>query len=158
MRGGVIGQVSQVIVGSTMENRTTEALVMLRLERHDPHLGRTSIHEVRILGDESIGFASVGDWVEATGRQKRGYVNAIRCVNHTTGGIYAPSVARRHRMLIGALFFLVIVAIMVTVFVIIVHKSDAHFRDIVRRNEGSQQELCLQSGAPPTLCQRLTSG
>jgi hypothetical protein len=155
LRGSVIGQVSQVTVGSTSANKSTEALVMLRLERHDPYAGRTSIYEVRIDGDELIGFASVGDWVEVTGRQKGTHIEALRCINHTTGAVYAPSAWRRHRMLVAALVFLSLVAVVATACVIVAHKADQAFHDNAKRDVQNQQELCLQSGAPPTLCRGL---
>jgi len=163
MRDSVMGQVTNVTLGSTSVNQDTEAIAMLRVEQHDPHAGRTSIYEIRLDGDETIGFARVGDWVEAVGKRKSSHIKAVRCVNLTTGAVYAPSAARRHRMLIAFLAFLAVVAIMATIFIIAVHKGDQSFQNQVKRdnaefNQNVQKDRqaakaqCEASGAPQGFC------
>lgn len=151
MRGSLLGQVTQVTVGSTTTGDNSMQALVMRIERHDPHAGRTSISDVRIDGDESIGFASVGDWVEARGKRKSSHLRAVRCINHTTGAVYAPSWLRRHRMLLAVAVFLVFVAVMVTVFVAFERIAD----EDLRRDPGELREQCLQSGVPPSLCDGL---
>lgn len=155
--GSVLGQVTKVTVGSVTVNDMPEAIVMLRLERHDPHAGRTSICDVRLDGNDTIGFASVGDWIEAIGKRKSSHLTATEAINHTTGGIYKPSGIQRHKMLVALALFLTIALIMVTVFVTLVRRGDADFRKQVQQQEQEfeqqRRQNCLKTGLPESVCE-----
>jgi hypothetical protein len=152
----VIGQVANVTIGSVTVNDTPEAIVVLRLERHDPHAGRTSIYDVRLDGDDTIGFASAGDWIEVVGKRKSSHLKAVEAINHTTGAVYKPSALQRHKMLVAAILFLVIVATMVTVFIVVVRRGDAAFQGQVKQDQQEFQQRSRQSchaaGLPESLC------
>lgn len=82
-------------VTDVSENRIGEPVVILRLEQHNAHAGRTSVAVVRLIGAEALGFAERGDRVEVTGKQRKAYMAASRAVNHTTGATYAGGGLRR---------------------------------------------------------------
>jgi hypothetical protein len=177
LRGGVLGQVTTVTSGSKTVNNAPEAFVVLRLERHDPHAGRTSILDVRLDGDDSIGFASTGDWIEAAGKRKSSHLRAGQAINHTTGAAYKRGAAQRHRTLVAAIVFLTVAALMVIGFVIAVQKNDERFHRQIQKDEQkiklqshnsaqtfgrevgqyeqTVQQRCLASGLPHSLCTQL---
>lgn len=98
LRGGVIGQVTDV-------NQNASSHVTIRLERYDPHAGRTSVLIVRLRGEDAMGFAETGDWVEATGKKKSAYIDASRCINHTTGAVYSNVGNRVVGLVFAVVFF-----------------------------------------------------
>ncbi len=81
LANSVAGQARNVALG-TMEDVSR---LTFRLEQHDPYAGRTGLVTVRMRGDQAIGFVTEGDWVEVQGRSKRGFLDAKRAFNHTSG-------------------------------------------------------------------------
>lgn len=88
MRGAVFGQVTSEDQATIQGTQKSYPIVTLRLERNDPHAGRSFVASVRLDGEDAVGFADVGDWVEAVGRQTSAFLSAKRCVNHTTGAVF----------------------------------------------------------------------
>lgn len=88
LRGSVSGQVLASSEGSVQGQKESTPVVTVRLERNDPHAGRTLVASVRLRGPDALGFAHVGDWIEVAGPTRSAYVEARRSVNHTTGAHY----------------------------------------------------------------------
>jgi hypothetical protein len=120
LRGGVFGQVADVSEGSIL-SESSEPVVTLRLERSDPHAGRTAILVVRLRGGDAPGFAAPGDWVEAAGQRKAAYIEASRCVNHTTGAVYRRA---RTRGLVLLAIVIVFVLVMLGIFQLLANHFD----------------------------------
>lgn len=114
--GGMFGHSVRGEVTDVTDDRIGEPVVTLRLERHDPHAGRTSVVIVRLIGTEALGFAERGDRVEVTGKQRKAYIAGSRAVNHTTGAIYTRSGVRAAAPL---LILLAIALISATVMVLL---------------------------------------
>ena len=88
LAGGVAGEVSSIAQGTVSNSNGSTVVVTFRLERHDPSAGRTSVVTVRMGGSRAIGFAAEGDWVEALGPAKQGFINVQRAINRTSGAEY----------------------------------------------------------------------
>jgi hypothetical protein len=79
LAGGIAGEARNISQGAS------GAEVAFRLERHDASAGRTSMVTVRLWGNRVAGFVSEGDWVEAKGKSKSGFLNARVAINRTSG-------------------------------------------------------------------------
>lgn len=89
---GVAGLARGVAVTSVQSpNGTQTTVVTFRLEQHDARAGRTGVVTVRLFGEQALGFAADGDWVEVTGKVKDGFLKAAHAVNHTTQAQYSRS-------------------------------------------------------------------
>jgi hypothetical protein len=151
LRGGVLGQVTDVSEATLQSNQGAEPIMTLRLERNDPHAGRTFLASVRLKGGDSVGFADVGDWIEAVGKRKSAYLVATRCVNHTTGAVYRRSVGQRLATVAKVIAF-VVLAIFVVLFLAF---AAIQVVDSLAARGGQSARFvqqCLDSGAPPDFC------
>jgi hypothetical protein len=101
----VAGQARNVAVGSVQGPGGSAAVVTFRLEQYDPNAGRTGLVTVRMLGNQAMGFATEGDWVEVNGKSKRGFLDVEAAFNHTSGAQY-----RRPVGCFGAAMVLVILS------------------------------------------------
>lgn len=79
----------QSVTGLASSVNVAGADVTFRLEQYDARAGRTGVVTVRLFGDAAIGFVKDGDWVEVTGKTKRGFLKAARAYNHTTQTQYS---------------------------------------------------------------------
>ena len=141
---GLVGQVTDVSEATLQTNQVSEPIVTFRLERNDPHSGRSFVATVRLKGGDAVGFADVGDWIEAVGKRKSAHLVATRCVNHTTGAVYGHGAGRRvGQAVVVAVAVVVIVAIVAIVATSIIGQG------------ASQREQCLDSGAPTSFCESL---
>lgn len=77
------------VTGLASSVNVAAADVTFRLEQYDARAGRTGVVTVRLFGDAAIGFVTDGDWVEVTGKNKRGFLKAARAFNHTTQAQYS---------------------------------------------------------------------
>jgi hypothetical protein len=93
MPGSVSGLARAVNVASVQggANGVQSTVVTFRLEQYDARAGRTGVVTVRLAGDSAIGFVADGDWVEVTGKTKRGFLTASRAVNHTSQAQYSAA-------------------------------------------------------------------
>jgi hypothetical protein len=94
-------------------------VVTFRLEQHAPAAGRTSMVTVRLHGSRAIGFVSEGDWVEARGHSRHGFLNAEVALNRTSGAEYrsASKVGRRVGHVIFYIIFTLIVLTILLFFI-----------------------------------------
>jgi hypothetical protein len=101
----VAGQARNVGVGTRQGPGGSVAVVTFRLEQYDPNAGRTGLVTVRMVGNQAMGFATEGDWVEVNGKSKSGFLDAKTAVNHTSGAQY-----RRPAGCFGAVMVLVVLS------------------------------------------------
>ena len=117
LRGSVFGQVADVSEATLQTsrpfstNQVTEPIVTLRLERNDPHAGRSFIANVRLNGGDAVGFADVGDWIEAVGKRKPAHLVATHCVNHTTGAEYGVRPVGLSATIVIAIVIVIVIVI-----------------------------------------------
>lgn len=107
------------------QNGVQTTIVTFRLEQYDPRAGRTGVMTVRLFGDEAIGFVTDGDWVEVTGKSKRGFLKADQAVNHTSHAQYSrrgQGCARAAFAVVFILAVLFVLAIFVSLLVSVVHR------------------------------------
>jgi hypothetical protein len=102
---------------------TSKTVVTFRLEQYDPHAGRTGIVNVRLRGDQAIGFAADGDWVEVTGRSKRGFVDAKEAFNQTSGAQFRARPGFARGVGIAGLVIVIGIAALAIVIMLIVAKE-----------------------------------
>jgi hypothetical protein len=152
LRNGVFGQVTDVSEGSIQVNQSTEPVATLRLERYDPHVGRTSVLIVRLSGGDALGFAETGDWVEAAGRKKSAYIAASRCINHTTGAVYRKGGARKVGRIVLAI---VIVLVVLGAFLLIANHFQNQFDKTSQTQRDNAVSACLKSGSPSSFCESI---
>jgi len=89
-------------------------VVMFRVETRDATGSRTGIIPVRLKGASAIGFAEDGDWVEVSGRSRKGVLDAHKARNKTTGASFESSpTVRRLVIAVFTLFFLAVIAFIV---------------------------------------------
>jgi len=144
MRGSVLGQVTDVEKSTLQRGEANDPIVTLRLERNDPHEGRTFVATVRLEGGEALGFADRGDWIEAVGKSKSAYLIARRCINHTTGAVYGTTGRRALKVLRVILVILLLGGF--ALFALNMFNSYS-------RQKAQMVSLCEQSGAPREMCQ-----
>jgi hypothetical protein len=112
----VAGQARNVGVGTRQGPGGSVAVVTFRLEQYDPNAGRTGLVTVRMVGNQAMGFATEGDWVEVNGKSKSGFLDAKTAVNHTSGAQYrGPSDYARVLVITFVVFvavFILFVAVM----------------------------------------------
>ena len=149
LSGGVFGQVVDVDVGSVQMGQMSQPVLTMRLERNDPHAGRTFVAAVRLTGGDALGFADVGDWVEAVGRKKSAYLVASRCVNHTTGAVYTGGTPKQLRVIV---IFLAVVALMIGGFVFFATQMAEKFDDQSKDFRQQSIERCLEAGGSREFC------
>ncbi len=112
LANSVAGQARNV----ALSNSGGHAVLTFRLEQHDPYAGRTGLVTVRMRGDRAIAFVTEGDWVEVRGRSKRGFLDAKRAFNHTSGAQFrGPSAGwGAAAITVFVIFVLSVVAFIVT--------------------------------------------
>lgn len=81
-----IGQVRGIDSHQTRTN--TGTIVQFRLEAFDQDQGRLPSVPVRIRGEQAIGFAAEGEWVEMCGSVRGGRLRGRKGHNHSTGATY----------------------------------------------------------------------
>lgn len=91
-------------------------VVLFRLEARDKGGTRTGITPVRLHGAGAVGFAENGDWVEVTGRFRKGTLYAKKAWNRSTGASFQSSPFIR-RLIIAAfiVFFLAVLAFIISI-------------------------------------------
>lgn len=149
LRGGVFGQVTDVSEGT--DPQSSQPVVTVRLERYDPHVGRTGIFVVRLRGGDALGFAEAGDWVEAAGKRRSAYIDASRCVNHTTGAQYRSRGTGTWLVLLA--FLIVFLLVMIGIIVLLSNHFDNQANHVLRSHSGRVIELCGQGRPPRSLCE-----
>jgi hypothetical protein len=105
LANSVAGQARNVGMGTLQGPGGSAAVVTFRLEQYDPNAGRTGLVTVRMVGNQAMGFATEGDWVEVNGKSKSGFLDAKTAVNHTSGAQY-----RRPAGCFGAVMVLVVLS------------------------------------------------
>jgi hypothetical protein len=97
LAGGIAGEARNIAQGTIQSSNSSVNVVTFRLEQHDPSVGRTSMVTVRLYGGRAVGFVSEGDWVEAKGQSRHGFLNAEVALNRTSGAEFrsASKVGRR---------------------------------------------------------------
>jgi hypothetical protein len=155
LRGAIWGYVSGVSEGSVQTGEQSKPVVTLRLERNDPHEGRTSVSIVRLSGGEALGFAKAGDLVEAVGRRKSAYLVATDCVNHTTGAAYH---VRRTRTAIFVVFAALIAVFVASIFIFVAVSIFQSAQSSSNNNSDFRQQAiqhCLASGGSRAFCESI---
>jgi hypothetical protein len=163
----VIGQVAEVNQTSVPVGQQLQPVTMLRLEAHSAEAGRTSVTSVRLQGDEAVGFAAMGDWVEVTGKVQSNPIVASKAVNHTTGAIYDAGRKRLRRAIVTVIVlgvFATLVVIAILVFNNLARINQEQFER--QRQEQQEQfendrenarelfiEQCIQNGFSPDFCE-----
>ena len=155
LSGALWGYVSGVSEGSVQTGEQPKPVVTLRLERNDPHQGRTSVLSVRLSGGEALGFAKAGDLVEAVGSRESAYLVAKDCVNHTTGAVYHDA----KRRIAIFVFFAALIAVFVASVIIFVAISIFEGAQGSSNNRGDfrQQAIqhCLAGGGSHAFCESI---
>jgi hypothetical protein len=150
LRRSIAGEVATVSEGAVPVNQTSKPIVTLRLERHDPHAGPTHVATVRLQGGDALGFARVGDWVEATGRNRSAHLVASHCVNHSTGAVYRAGFAARFGVTLLT-FTAVVVAGIVFLLIFMVFVVGADKAADTQRQQFMEE--CIKSGVPRSVCE-----
>jgi hypothetical protein len=90
MVGSVAGQASALATTSVQSpNGVQTTVVTFRLEQYDARAGRTAVTTARMIGDQALGFAAEGDWIEVLGKSKHGIIEVSRAVNLTSQAQYS---------------------------------------------------------------------
>jgi hypothetical protein len=118
---GVAGEVRNISQGTQQVNAETVTVLTFRLERHDPSGGRTSVVTVRLRGSQAIGFATEGDWVEAQGKDSKGFLDVRRAVNRTSGAEYQGGTSRGQKIAQAVIFTLALGFILTIVVILVIN-------------------------------------
>lgn len=144
MAGSIAGQVTDVEQATLQSGQTNVPILTLRLERNDPHAGRTFVASVRLVGTSVSGFADVGDWVEAIGRKSPTFLAATRCVNHTTQAVYIGGLTSRWPWARQGLFKVVTTIVGVAIMLLVFSQLSSQFNQAGRQMLSNFQQASQQ--------------
>jgi hypothetical protein len=113
----VAGQARNVSLGSLQGPGGSVAVVTFRLEQYDPNAGRTGLVTVRMVGNQAMGFATEGDWVEVNGNFKRGVLDAKAAFNHTSGAQYRGSSGHGRVLVIAVIAIVAVFTLFVAIMI-----------------------------------------
>jgi hypothetical protein len=114
LAGGIAGEARNIAQGTIQGSNSSVTVVTFRLEQHDPSAGRTSMVTVRLYGGRAVGFVSEGDWVEAKGQSRQGFLNAEVALNRTSGAEFR-SKSKVGRRVGHTLFYIAFTLIVLTI-------------------------------------------
>jgi hypothetical protein len=114
LAGGIAGEARNIAQGTIQGSNSSVIVVTFRLEQHDPSAGRTSMVTVRLRGSRAIGFVSEGDWVEAKGQSRHGFLNAEVALNRTSGAEFRPA-SKVGRRVGHTIFYIAFTLIVLTI-------------------------------------------
>jgi len=114
LAGGIAGEARNIAQGTIQGSNSSVSVVTFRLEQHDPSAGRTSMVTVRLYGGRAVGFVSEGDWVEAKGQTRQGFLNAEVALNRTSGAEFR-SKSKVGRRVGHTLFYIAFTLIALTI-------------------------------------------
>jgi hypothetical protein len=114
LTGGIAGEARNIQLGTIQGSNSSIIVLTFRLEQHDPSAGRTSMVTVRMYGGSAVGFVSEGDWVEAKGQSRRGFLNAEVALNRTSGAEFRTK-SKVGRRVGHTLFYIAFTLIVLTI-------------------------------------------